>query len=370
MTKHLPRHGRHGRLEGEDLFRKLFEQCPVGLSVLGPDERILKANPSMCAMLGYSEGRLTGSVLLDLIHSEDVKGAEQRIRRLRGGEVGTLKFVSRFLRKDGTWFWASLTAAMVRDGEGEAPRAVAVMEDVSSRKRTEANLIRSNADLELYASIASHDLQEPVRKVITYGEMLAKMSGGLPAEGRVALAKSQRAALRMKDLIEDLLEYARLNAAGRALAPVDLNLVLREVLSDLELSIAERSGRVELGELPIVEADALQMRLLFQNLISNAVKFTEPGQPPDIAVTAELLGGTRVRLEVKDRGIGFDEKFLDRIFRPFQRLCDQNIYEGSGIGLAICKKVVQRHGGSITAVSAPGKGACFIVVLPVGGRTK
>jgi light-regulated signal transduction histidine kinase (bacteriophytochrome) len=259
---------------------------------------------------------------------------------------------------------------LVRVDRKEALQVIAVVEDITSRKKTEADLIRSNTDLELYASIAAHDLQEPVRKVITYGEILTKMSDCLPLEGRAALERSIHSALRMKELIEDLLEYSRVNSVKRASAPVDLNVVLKEVLADLEITIAERSGRIEVGPLPVVNADALQMRQLFQNLISNAVKFTEPGQPPDVTVSAELLDGMEVRIEVKDKGIGFDEKFLDRIFRPFQRVCDKNMYEGSGIGLAICKSVVQRHGGSITAVSAPGKGACFCVTLPVCPRVK
>jgi PAS domain S-box-containing protein len=353
----------------EDFFKTLFEQCPVGMIVLGLDQTILKANSSLCAMLGYSNGQLTSRPFLDMTHAEDARGAGDRLRRLCSGEIVRLKCVNRYLRKDGTWFWASLTAALIRGADGQALHAIAVMDDVTSRKRTEANLIRSNADLELYASIASHDLQEPVRKVITYGEMLAQMSADWPAEALGVLAKSQSAAFRMRELIEDLLQYARLNATERVSAPVDLNVVVREVLSDLELSIAERSGRVEAGDLPIVEGDALQMRLLLQNLISNAVKFTAPGQPPEVAVSAELLG-TDVRLQVRDKGIGFDEKFTDRIFRPFQRLCDKNLYEGSGIGLAICKTVVQRHGGSITAASAPGKGSSFTVVLPQHRRKK
>jgi PAS domain S-box-containing protein len=360
--------GWHTLAMSEDFFQTLFEQCPVGMVVLGLDRRIFKANPSLCAMLGYSKGQLTRRSFLDMAHAEDARGLGERIERLCAGEIGRLKCVNRYLRKDGTWFWASLTAALISDARGEALHAIAVMDDVSSRKRTEANLIRSNADLELYASIASHDLQEPARKVITYGEMLSKLSGGWPDEAKSVLAKSQSAALRMKDLIEDLLEYARLSTAERVISPVDLNLVVKEVLSDLELSISERSGHVEAGDLPIVDGDALQMRLLLQNLISNAVKFTPPGKPPEVAVTAELLGGTDVRLQVRDKGIGFDEKFLDRIFRPFQRLCDKNLYEGCGIGLAICKTVVQRHGGSITAASAPGKGSSFTVVLPLHRR--
>ena len=243
------------------------------------------------------------------------------------------------------------------------------MVEITLRKSMEAELIRSNKDLELYASIASHDLQEPVRKIITYGEMLAKARDRLPDDGALALAKIQSAASRMRELIEDLLEYARVNAAERSVAPVDLKVVVREVLEDLEGSIAKRAGQVKVGDLPVVEADAMQMRILFQNLISNAVKFTEPGRPPDVVLCAEL-GEAEVRIDVKDHGIGFDEKFLNRLFRPFERLCDKNVYEGTGIGLAICKRVVQRHGGSITASGAPGKGACFRVVLPVHRRAQ
>lgn len=346
-------------------FRALFEQCPVGLAVLGLDRRLVKANAAFVGMLGYSQAQIAGRALADLLPPAEGKDAEALIGRLSRGEDGSVAVESRFQKRDGAVFWGALSAALIRDANGEGLRLVAVLRDISLRKKAEADLLRSNAELELYASIAAHDLQEPVRKILTYGEILDKMSVALPADGRTALEKSRSAALRMKELIDDLLEYARVNAVRRPSSPVDLNAVLKEVLEELSAPLAASSGQVEVGPLPVVDADALQMRQLFRNLLANAIKFTAPGRPPRVTVCAEVLAGGQARLEVKDEGIGFDEKYLDRIFRPFQRVCDKNLYPGSGIGLAICQGVVQRHGGSITARSAPGKGASFRVVLPL-----
>lgn len=350
---------------GDGDFRALFEQCPVGLAILGLDRRIVKANAAFVGLLGYSQAQIAERALADLLPPSEGKDAEALIGRLCRGENGGVAVESRFQKRDGAVFWGALSAALIRDANGEGLRLIAVLRDTSARKKAEADLLRSNAELELYASIAAHDLQEPVRKILTYGEILGKASGGLPPEGKTALEKSRASALRMKELIEDLLEYARVNAVRRRNAPVDLNAVLKEVVEGLSAPLAASGGKVAVGPLPVVDADALQMRQLFQNLLSNAIKFTEPGRPPEVSVTAEVLAGGQARIEVKDDGIGFDEKYLDRIFRPFQRVCDKNLYPGSGIGLAICQGVVQRHGGSITARSAPGQGASFRVVLPL-----
>lgn len=359
----LPATASPGLTDGD--CRALFEQCPVGLAVLGLDMRIVTANAAFAAMLGYSRAQIAERGLADLLAPAEGRNAEALMGRLGRGENGAVAVESRFLKRDGAVFWGALAAALIRDANGEGLRIVAVLRDVGARKKAEADLLRSNTELELYAAIAAHDLQEPVRKILTYGEILGKMSGSLPPEGRTALEKSRSSALRMKELIEDLLEYARVNSVRRPSAPVDLNAVLKEVLEELSAPLAAAGGKVLVGPLPIVDADALQMRQLFRNLLSNAIKFTEPGRPPQVTVTAEALAGGQARLEVKDEGIGFDEKYLDRIFRPFQRVCDKNLYPGSGIGLAICQGVVQRHGGSITARSAPGKGASFRVVLPL-----
>ena len=341
----LPATESSGMTDGD--CRALFEQCPVGLAVLALDRRVVKANAAFVAMLGYSQAQMADRALVDLLPPAESKEAEALIGRLSRGENGAVAVESRFQKRDGTAFWGALSAALIRGANGEALRIVAVLRDISAGKKAEADLLRSNAELELYASIAAHDLQEPVRKILTYGEIIGKLSEVLPPDGKTALAKSRSSALRMKELIDDL------------------NVVLREVVEELSAPLAASGGSVHVEPLPVVDADEIQMRQLFRNLLSNAIKFTEPGRPPVVTVSSEILSGGQARLEVKDDGIGFDEKYLDRIFRPFQRVCYKNAYPGCGIGLAICQGVVQRHGGSITARSAPGKGSSFRVVLPL-----
>jgi signal transduction histidine kinase len=243
-------------------------------------------------------------------------------------------------------------------------------------ERVNRELARSNRELEDFASVASHDLQEPLRKITAFGDRLAGYAEALDEKGSDYLARMRAAAARMQTLIEDLLAYSRVTTRARPFAPVDLSAVVREVLGDLELRIEKSAADVEVGELPTVHADPLQMRQLFQNLLANALKFQRPGEAPAIRLSAEVFDGggqgsdggpapALCRLTVEDNGIGFDEKYLDRLFKPFQRLHGQSAYEGTGIGLAICSKIAARHGGSITAASRPGQGARFVVTLPL-----
>jgi signal transduction histidine kinase len=185
----------------------------------------------------------------------------------------------------------------------------------------------------------------------------------------------QAAAGRMRSLINDLLTFSRVETKAQPFRPVDLGRVAREVLSDLEGRIEQTGARVEVDGLPTVEAEPTQMRQLLQNLIGNALKFHRPGEPPVVQVhgrpalapegEGDAADPTLCRIAVQDNGIGFDEKYLDRIFGVFQRLHGRGEYEGTGMGLAICRKIVDRHGGSITARSAPGHGATFLVTLPL-----
>ena len=234
-------------------------------------------------------------------------------------------------------------------------------------ERVNRELARSNRELESFASVASHDLQEPLRKITAFGDRLKSQCGdALTDKGRDYLERMQNAATRMQSLIEDLLSYSRVTTRGQPFVPVSLGGVTREVLSDLELRIERTGARVEVGDLPTIEADPTQMRQLLQNLLANALKFQRPGEAPRIRVEAQNgFAGGRCQIRVQDNGIGFDEKYLDRLFKPFQRLHGQSAYEGTGIGLAICKKIAERHGGSITARSVPGQGTCFLVELPV-----
>jgi len=231
-------------------------------------------------------------------------------------------------------------------------------------------LVQSNRELQDFASVASHDLQEPLRKVQAFGDRLKSVAReAMDEQGRDYLDRMLNATKRMRSLIEDLLKFARVTSQAQPFVPVDLAQVTREVLADLELRIAETHAQVEVGQLPTIDADALQIRQLLQNLIGNALKFHQPGKPPAVHVYMEnvdfgLPTNGMARLVVEDQGIGFDEKYLDRIFTIFQRLHGRGEYEGTGIGLAVCRKIVQRHGGDITAKSIPGQGASFLVDLP------
>jgi PAS domain S-box-containing protein len=232
------------------------------------------------------------------------------------------------------------------------------------------SLMRSNQELQDFAYVASHDLQEPLRKIQAFGNLLETEYADRLGDGKDYLNRMRSAAARMSALIEDILQFSRVTTKGREFTSVNLRTVAREVLSDLEIRIADTEATVEIGELPIIHADAMQMRQLFQNLISNSLKFSREGVKPHMKITSttDMKLGDKIkycRLEFSDNGLGFDEKYLDRIFSVFQRLHNRDQYEGTGIGLAVCRKIVERHGGTITARSSPGKGATFIIMLPM-----
>ncbi len=232
-------------------------------------------------------------------------------------------------------------------------------------QRHSQELARSNQDLQEFAYAASHDLQEPLRKILTFGDRLqARYADQLDERGLVYLERMQQAAGRMQTLIVDLLAYSRVTTQARPFAAVDLNGVLTAVLADLEMRIEETNATIQLDYLPVIDADATQMRQLFLNLLSNALKFIEPGRPPVVHIYSQPAERGNVTISVRDNGIGFEEKYLDRIFGVFQRLHGREEYDGTGVGLAICQKIVKRHGGSITAHSMPGEGATFLITLP------
>ena len=233
-----------------------------------------------------------------------------------------------------------------------------------------AELERRNPELQEFAFVASHDLSEPLRKIQTFGSLLEERSAGLLGEKeKDFVSRMTGAANRMQELLNALLRYSRVETKGQEFRSAKLDDVARDVATDLEVAIRNVEAHVEIGPLPTVNGDPLQLRQLFQNLVANALKYHRSGVKPVIKVHGEIENGTG-RIFVEDNGIGFDEKYLDKIFQPFQRLHGKNEYSGTGIGLAICRKIVERHGGTITARSTPGKGSTFIVTLPVrrGGQ--
>jgi signal transduction histidine kinase len=257
------------------------------------------------------------------------------------------------------------SGAALQRANAELGTTNARLQSTNDLLRHAAELSRSNAELEQFASIASHDLQEPLRKVQTFAAQLnAKESENLSEQGRDFLRRMSDAAGRMRNLIDDLLAFSRVSTQGRPFTAVNLGHVISQVLVDLEVSIEEAGARVAVGLMPTIEADPLQMRQLFQNLLGNALKFRRPNVIPELRVEAHVADHI-AQITVTDNGIGFDEQYATRIFRAFERLHGARAYAGTGIGLALCRKIVERHQGTITATAEIDLGATFTVRLPV-----
>jgi len=231
-------------------------------------------------------------------------------------------------------------------------------------------LARSNRELRDFVNIASHDLQEPLRKAGVFADRVRTKAGAaLDANAERYLARMQQSLANMRRLIHDLLDFSRVTARPAAPEPTDLGRVVREAVAELEVRLEQSGGSVEAGRLPTVHADPRQMHRLFLNLIVNALKYSRPAVPPCIRIYAEApsqadADAGMCRVCVADNGIGFAPEHAERIFHPFQRLHAQHEYEGTGMGLTICRKIVESSGGTITAKGEPGAGATFIIVLP------
>ncbi len=237
-------------------------------------------------------------------------------------------------------------------------------EDLQNYSR---ELVRSNQDLDEFASIASHDLQEPLRKVTAFGERLKKTYGdNLDDRGKDYLDRMLRGTVRMQRFITDLLKYSRAGAKSGPLAPTDLNRLVEDVLIDFEFRMEENGAKVQVEPLPIIEGDKVQLRQVFANLIGNALKFIRKDVVPQITISTSTPKDHHIQIHVEDNGIGFDDSFSARIFRPFERLNSSHAFEGSGMGLALCRKIVERHGGTIRATSAPGRGTRITLEFPTG----
>jgi light-regulated signal transduction histidine kinase (bacteriophytochrome) len=238
----------------------------------------------------------------------------------------------------------------------------------------------SNLGLEQFAYVASHDLQEPLRKIIAFSDRITtRYKNAIDGDAQNYIERIANAAIRMRKLIDDLLNYSKMARASMQMKDVDLNKVLKTVIDDLEVPIRNENALVDIGILPVIKGEEVQLLQLFQNLLSNALKFTTPGVSPHVEINATMISGNQLssnraifsrqnycRITVKDNGIGFEEKYADKIFVIFQRLHGRNEYEGTGIGLAICKKIAENHSGFISANSYPGKGTTFNVILPAG----
>ncbi len=317
---------------------------------------------------GITVAEMMGRSVLDFAHPDDLERIRGYIRRvLEDGE--TLGYETQAQARFGSQ-WFAVRAGPIR-ADSEIIGFTMITTEISDLKRVQLRLEQSNRELESFAYVASHDLQEPLRKIQTFGERLKATSASeLGPTGLDYLERMHGAATRMRRLIDDLLAFSRVASKSQPFTPVDLHQLASEVLEDLESTIDKAGATVTLEPLPSLQADPLQMRQLLQNLLSNALKFRQEDVAPAVRVrgtTHEATG--QCELVVEDNGIGLDEKYADRIFNVFQRLHGRNQYEGTGIGLAICRKIVERHGGTIGVRSSPGQGATFTITLPIEQAT-
>jgi len=338
-----------------------------GICGLDLEGKTTFVNPTVAKLTGWPVNELIGKAEHEIFLRNGANGKAGLSTLAPGEQV--------FYRKDGSHFVVEFVKTPLNEG-GREIGSVLVFKDITERKKAEetlaqraAELARSNAELEQFAFVASHDLQEPLRKIQAFGDRVkAKCQTKQSAEIRDYLDRMQKAAARMRTLINDLLTFSRVIRSSEPFVSVDLSMVTREVLSDLEVLIEKKGAKVEVTPLPTIEADPMQMRQLMLNLVSNALKFQPPGGTPCVKISSRsittLAGDQHWELKVEDNGIGFDEKYMDRIFAVFQRLHGRGDYEGTGVGLAVCRRIMDRHHGTIAATSQPGEGATFFVTLP------
>ena len=361
--------------ESEARFRQTFELAASGIGHVR-DGRFVRVNRSLCEIFGYAEGELLGRHVKELSHPEDRDVSDAPRERIRRGEAESARFEKRYLRADGAVIWCEVAVALVRDVYGVPQYEVAIFDEVTDRKKAEARLReaheelkRSNAELEQFAYVASHDLQEPLRMVASYAQLLGRRyEAKLDGDAREFMAYIVDGASRMKQLIEDLLAYSRVGTKGAEFMRVTAEDALKRALFYLRVALQEAGAVVTNDPLPTLSGDEVQLGQLLQNLMSNALKFRSDSVPRiHIGVTESAKEYT---FEVRDNGIGIEPQYYERIFMVFQRLHNKGEYPGTGIGLAICKKVVERHGGRIWVESRPGAGSSFYFALPKegGGR--
>ncbi|MGD8440669.1 MAG: ATP-binding protein, partial [Holophagae bacterium] len=349
-------------------YRRLVEGLPVGVIVSTLSGEVLDANPACAAMLGLSSAEnLTRRSFTEFFAQKSLASSwRSQIEASR--TVGNLD--AQLVRADRSLIWVRISSWAVEDGPGGVHQVQSIIEETEEfhaaqdelARRSQA-LSRSNAELEQFAYVVSHDLQQPLGMISSYLELLDESAGDdLEGEARDYFDRAVRGAERLQEMVDAVLGYARVDSRGRDFAAVDLSEVVDEVIHDFDGVIEETGAAVSRDELPTVLGDGSQLHQLLHNLIGNALKFAG-GRPPRIHVGIDD-DAARWTVSVRDNGIGIEPTATDRIFVMFQRLHTQDEYPGTGIGLAICKRIVERHGGRIWVESRPNRGSTFMFTLP------
>lgn len=364
-------------VEINDEFIQIFNSAPDGMHIIDRDFNVIRANRAFKDLTGHSDESLAGRKCFDvfagrLCHTPDcpltrILAGEQRV------EVEAWKG-----RTDGSSFPCVVTATPFRSPSGKLVGIIEVSRDITSWKNAEKALSQSaqdllmrNQELQDFSHVISHDLQEPLMLVQAFSQRLqSHFSAELPEKGLAYLHSIIGSAERMQMLIDGLLYYSRIDKEARPFVPVALNEIVQAVLEDLTIKREESNADVFVGDLGLVLADPLQMRQLLQNIIGNSLKYLHPDRPPAIRIErVQVPDGFDAQgylsIAIQDNGIGFKEEYQEKIFEIFQRLHTRQQFKGTGIGLSICKKIVERHHGMISATAVPGEGAKFVITLPV-----
>lgn len=363
-------------------LRAIIETAIDGIITIDSKGKIESANPAAAKLFGYAIEELIGQPVTMLMPEPYRSEHGGYMRRYQAGAPPKIIGIGREVpgvRKNGETFPFRLAVSEIELEDG-SKLYTGMIHDLTEQKATEeqlrryaAELERSNRDLEDFAYISSHDLQEPLRKIQAFGSRIqAKEAHLLSEQGRDYLDRMLNAAGRLQTLINDLLTFSRVSTKAQPFMSISLSNVLNEVIDDLEVAIEQAGASIHRHELAEVEGDPTQIRQLFQNLLSNALKFRRSDERMTIRVTGELIqekdeAPPMIRISFEDNGIGFEQKYADRIFNIFQRLEGQR-FQGSGVGLAICKRIVTRHGGRIEAFGERGSGSKFVVILPVSQK--
>jgi signal transduction histidine kinase len=371
--------------DSKDMFLEQFKS-----EFFGTFEWIIEADKVYCSPgiydiyeLDISRSEITNVFAREFIHANDKDRVREETKlALKTGKDLNIEY-RRVTAKQKIKTIHCLAKA-IKNSDGNAIKFAGSIRDVTEQRQIEedlknkvAALYQSNKELEEFAYIASHDMQEPLRKITTFSDRLSeKYKDVLTGDGAMYLSRMVASAANMRSLIDDLLEFSRISKTGQIFEKVNLDKILSQVKTDLELSIEDTGTVINSQPLPVVEAIASQMKQLFTNLIVNAIKFRKPGIHPEITIESEVLPENEkslhalspntkyYKIKVTDNGIGFEEEYATRIFQVFQRLHGKSEYPGSGVGLAICKKILEHHKGLIYGQNLPGIGACFIFILP------
>lgn len=326
-------------------------------------------SPRFKEILGYQDHELPNSFKAwqSIIHPDDLpKVLENLERHIRTkGHYPYLREI-RYLKKDGDYYWMICRGQAIQDENGEVTRMIGIHTDINASKALTTELRRSNQELEQFAYIASHDLSEPLRTISSYGSILEQdYADNLDRAGNKAVSIMRDSCMRMKNLIDNLLEYSHVMTKEQSFKPVDLFQILSNIRKDFTKIFSETKASLTFAKkLPAICGDPHQIYQLFANLVNNSLKFVTKGQAPKVKITASVLPNQNIQIEVSDNGIGIEKHLSQQIFRPFVKAHNESFYKGVGMGLAICKKIVERHKGQITVVDKKGTGSKFRIILP------